>query len=351
MSALRHYLSHTSFPYPQRATARPVAANAYAAAQAVSVSLETSRWLERFGVVSGREARRTLLRMESGKLAGTAFSYADPSVVRLCSDLIAWLLVFGEHDVSMRRRDPSGLDALHRRLADGLASRATSIDEDPFVASLCDLFRRLDERAPERWIARLTSSILRFVDGRACAARFRERRVTPTVDEYLTFRDRSLATFPMIDLVELASEAYLSEELATSARMDELKRLASLVMSSVHDIFASVRESREQASQNLVMVLARDRGLVNRVALDEAVAMHNVLLDCFHDHRNAHFGALAKADPAVEGFVFGVQIWFQANYDWCSEIPRYADVSFSGWEFVLRCCEAASMPPRFVSQG
>lgn len=280
----------------------------------------TLQWLDRFGVIRDTADQRTLLRIQPGKLAAYAFGYTDAARVQLCSDLIAWLFAFDDRFADgLCRFDPEALARKHREYDPVLDLEAIVVDE-PFAASLQELYGRFLEHAPARWLRRLSASIRRYFRGCELETGFRDSGKTPTLEQYLGYRHGSIGVYPMLDLIELAQQAILPDALATSHLVEEGRRLSNLTLAVTNDLFSSRKESLEDESFNTVLVVARAEGLDFDAALARGVQVHDQLLQSYLDLEKR---LLADATPALKKLLEGIHVWFDGNRRWSSECPRY----------------------------
>jgi Terpene synthase family 2, C-terminal metal binding len=286
-----------------------------------SIDHECVVWLRRFDIESKWVKRASAI--QPARLA----AYAFPRVVssthwQLCTDLIAWLFLFDDAFADgVYGRQPLALAREHARYFDLLAGASPTTQSSPWHASLADLMRRFEAMAPSAWYTRLKGSILRYFSGCEEECTFREAHRWPTLHEYLGYRDGSIGVYPMLDLIEFSNEMYLSHAELSLPAFEPLRRLSNLAIAVTNDIFSSAKESTEDDSFNAVGVLARERGLAQREALDQADALHRELRMRFE--QAALRATSVSASPALANFVTGVEEWFDGNVRWSSECPRY----------------------------
>jgi hypothetical protein len=203
---------------------------------------------------------------------------------------------------------------------------------DPFVSSLAELYGRLRALAPSQWLERLSRNIQDFFAGCETETRFREEHATPSVDEYLAYRDYSVGVYIVFDLVELTSDVFLDAELHATSGVKDICRVANLVSALTNDIFSARKEAMEDATYNIISVLARQHALDLEAAVRVATELHARWLDEYHHQERAIVAANAGSKQ-VRIYFAGIRAWMHGNHLWSTEVPRYNEVHSEGWEF------------------
>lgn len=285
---------------------------------------ETCDWLAQFGVV-GPHNRRWLERIQCGKLAAYSFGYGGHARARLCADLISWLFLFDDAYAEGSLATQTGsLRRQHARYDALLAGDLSAAPANAFGRSLADLFQRLFAVAPRSWVLRLGASVRGYLDGCELETTFRARGVTPTLEAYLFFRDRSIGVYPMLDMIEFAQSAYVTADELRDPIVSALRHSGNLVIALTNDLYSSLKESSEAESFNAVLVHQRQHGVSREDAIRHVLALQTRLRNEFE-----HYAASLPVDasPGLLELPGGVRAWIEGNRQWSSETPRYNELT------------------------
>ncbi|MEV4970707.1 terpene synthase family protein [Streptomyces scopuliridis] len=301
-------------PLPR--TARP---------HADTVEREVVAWMERFGLIRTPAERERLSGIRIGWLTGAAHAdgLLEPSII--AAQLTAWLTAFDDRYADCPRPAEQGVPTarlvlrLRAVMEDPAAAPAP---DDPYGASLRDLFVRLAAWAGPEQLMRVRSSMTEYFMSALCQVTYGLGGYTPTFDEYVELRRYTGICHIVFTLVDVARGFELPGPVWAGPAVRALNTAAADVIDYANDVLGSRKEHthEDDLARSLPQVLAQQYGCDHAEALRRAAAIH--------DEAVRAFMALAAevrraADPLLARYITGLETWIVAHFDWYGVTNRY----------------------------
>ncbi|MGK3970030.1 terpene synthase family protein [Sorangium sp. So ce118] len=273
-------------------------------------------------------AHRSLERMRSDLATGLAYPSATGGVAQFLSDFIGWYLLLDDMMESLIQPDctqPS-LSSLFDRYLHALAEPdASSGDpQDGLLQGALDLGVRLRALGSPAWRARFCGSMRTYCyRGVLAEVEHRSARTVPGLREYVELRAESSGSYPIFDLIEVASGQELPATIAEHPAMRELRKVAAVVISWANDVLSFHKERRRPHALNLPGLLMHHQGLGDEQALQRAVLMHNEEMRWFVSIKQQLLGWSGADGVAVRSWLHGLDVVMRGLLEWQLLAARY----------------------------
>ncbi|MDU0292829.1 cytochrome P450 [Saccharothrix longispora] len=231
------------------------------------------RWGERHGLIGPRGSARlagTSLLGLGVALAGTATGAGASVVV----DWFLWAVVLDDRVDDGPWAEDGVLDRFTAAVEAITGGRGGRRADDPMLAALADdLWPRTVALGDEAWVERLRGHLLRHLDAQRELVRARVTAADVGVEDYVRVRRHAFGALVFFDLIEAGDGAAHPVAACRSGCRDALRERAADVVSWTNDIHSVAKDAVLGERFNLVTVLARERALGVRDAVDAAHGM------------------------------------------------------------------------------
>ncbi len=289
----------------------------------------TLQWILDFKLVDNLQ---TFKRYQQNKLPlFLARTFPDSDFINLCAwcDLYTLLFIvddsFDDNDVI---KDNSSFDEFRRAFMGVLTDDDRySVDENPVLAALSDLWARLVMRSTPAWQGKIIGCINQMFDGLYWQFKNVLLGMLPTFEDYIRIRQYLGAAHLSTDSLEVSGRIELPEEIYSDPAVSRLTVLSRNCICFANDLFSLGKESEESQNAgeyNLVGVMRRKYHL----SIQEAIrATAN-----YHDNLVREFIALSRAanhfdeatNEMVEKYIRALEVQMIANIEWSTrETDRY----------------------------
>jgi hypothetical protein len=257
-------------------------------------------WTARVGI-----SARKFQRIDTPWLAAVTYPDADPRLLRLAHDWMAWLIAFDDSvdDTALGHE----VDQVRLRTGALLVAR-TGAPDDPLDRGFANLWSRLSAAAPARWLDMFESHVREYFDSYLWEAGNRRAKAVPEVAEYLENRLNTGAVQTCFDLTLLTCGG---DPATRTERVLAAERLASRVISLTNDLASYHKERRLGDVHNLVVILIEREGLAHAQACAEVLARIEADLAAFEDL------------VGVDGYAEGLRSWMVGNHEWSLRSRRF----------------------------
>ncbi len=310
-------LSDLYLPWP------PIAENPLAA-----VAIEATRGsATRAGLV---DARFDLRRFYAFASSATYF-YPSAGLEELiaCSDWCAWLFFLDDsYDENIRAsRYLAAARELMALCLEVLRGATPPVGAPPlarFTREIRRRFLRL-EAARERWLRRLAVSTHGYLyKGVLPANAHWAWGVVPTFHAYLEQREHDCAVHTCIDLIELAANVSLPDDVHAAEPLPTMRALCARAVGCANDLMSYEKEVlRHGNPNNLVHVLMTQRSLPLERAVHQTVALINHYTRQFVELEQALPRYGRPLDAMVARYLAGMRQLLRGHYDWSLATTRY----------------------------
>lgn len=290
----------------------------------------TVRWALQNRVVQPESrAHRSLERMRSDLATGLAYPSATGGVAQFLSDFIGWYLLLDDVMESLSQPDVTqpSLSSVFDRYLHALAEPGASSDHPPddgLLHGALDLGTRLRALGSPAWRARFCGSMRTYFHrGVLAEVEHRSARTVPGLREYVELRAESSGSYPIFDLIEVASGQELPATIAEHPAMRELRKVAAVVISWANDVLSFHKERRRPHALNLPGLLMHHNGMDDEHALQRSVLMHNEEMRWFITIKQQLLGWSGADGVAVRSWLHGLDVVMRGLLEWQLLAARY----------------------------
>ncbi|WP_331730507.1 hypothetical protein OHV05_36655 (plasmid) [Kitasatospora sp. NBC_00070] len=283
-------------------------------------------WTGNWTIVPER-SRRSWRSARFDLLVGHMYPDAFEDLLRINSEAVLWLFLYGDRfDLGPTGRDTSGARTFTRQVRDILLEPIAPAPVDRLLRCIARFRYDLD-RVPHPGTGRVKQALAEFSDSILSELARRNAVGPPSEPEYLAKRRLTSGWQVLTALVELDFRYELPSGLRSCPEHAVLSAAACDITCAVNDILTLGEEASVGAEHNLVMILARERGIPLDEALDLALgriaerledyaaAKEAFLISSTADRAGSHRRALRYAS-ALESLMRG-------SLDWSLETGRY----------------------------
>ncbi|GAA3677546.1 hypothetical protein GCM10022267_75500 [Lentzea roselyniae] len=286
---------------------------------------ESFRWLNQHGLLEDELKIQRLRRQRSGALAGRTNPEVDATMLRLLSDWYVWLFAFD--DGYCESVEASGGSAAEAALTISRLTRALDSDlqvlgaMEPFARSLQEVRDRVDAVASDFQLEYWKSTVRDYLAAQMWEVANREADRIPDLDEYLTMRRHTGATYTCLTLIDVTMRLGMSLHDVCDAEMRSLLDITANLVSWDNDLYSHAKEmASDQGRHNLVGVLAHHRKCSTSEAWELATAMRdremrNFVATCAQVEDNA--------EPQTRNFVRSLGLWLRGHIEWSRASSRF----------------------------
>ncbi|MFJ5997724.1 (-)-alpha-amorphene synthase [Streptomyces sp. NPDC092370] len=303
--------AHLYMPFPFRRNPHEAAATA-----------GVDQWLRRTGLSDEPGVPVMISRTRPGELASYNSPDADPGVLQLVADQIAYQFVFDDRAEEVGRRRPGRLLPM---LCESIAIlRDGAPASTPLGAALADLYRRVRERCTPAQAARWAWKSREYVHGLLYEA-VAQAHPSPLRSGLCTsIRSLTAGVEPFFPLCEAAQPCELSSGELHHPLMRHLTRLSADAAVWIPDLFSAVKEQRSGEVINLALAYQRAHQCPLPMAVTLAIQQINRTIREFETVYDEIGPSLS---PSGVGYVEGMAGWIGGCYYWSRTVPRYADAA------------------------
>ncbi|CAM5649557.1 hypothetical protein GCM10010329_10080 [Streptomyces spiroverticillatus] len=190
-------------------------------------------------------------------------------------------------------------------------------------AALDDLVTRTRARFTPTQLHRLTTGTRDWLAGVAGQTANTERGRMPSLNDYVAHRVSVNGTRFSLAFSEVANAIQLPPDIQFAAPVQALTDAAGFIVSCDNDLFSYAMDDHlTPPAQNLVNVLARQRGRTPREVLPEAVVLRDRAMTYFATRADRLI--TGRRHPELPRYVQALETYVAGCMRWMSDAPRYA---------------------------
>ncbi|WP_437763008.1 terpene synthase family protein [Sorangium sp. So ce281] len=289
----------------------------------------TAAWAIQQGVVQpDSPAHRSLKRMRSDLATVLAYPAATGNVAQFISDFIGWYLLLDDtmesliHPTAKPSVLPARFDEYLSALAEPDISREPT--QDRLLHGALDLAVRLRALSSVAWRSRFCESMRTyFYCGVLAEIEHRTAGTYPRLRDYVELRVDSSGSYPIFDLIEVASGHELPAAIAAHPAMRELRKAAAVVISWANDILSFHKERGRPYALNVPALLMHHSGMSEEEALHTAVFMHNDEVRRYISIKQRMLGWTGADGVTVRAWLHHLEIVMRGLLEWQLLAARY----------------------------
>jgi epi-isozizaene synthase len=284
----------------------------------------TRQWAMRFGLARGGAEADALARGQYGIFAARSYPDAPLSQAKLAADWFTWLFFADDQSEEGAHTSPEKwtllLDSARATFTTGTPSGPLA--GLPLIQAAADLSQRFARFAEPSWMRRLIGNLTDTLAGVLREHRLRDEGSSPTLDQYIPLRRVTGSVIPCFDLIEICSQARLTDEAYHAPAFQEVATAAVDIVSWTNDLYSLDKEIACGNVCNLVLVLQRERGLDRDEAASLARALINERVDGLQaatrqlPQRAEALGLSRPAQDALLRYAAGICDWTAGSNEW-----------------------------------
>ncbi len=290
-----------------------------------SIEVESANVARRFGLLHASNERRFAA---FNSLVGHVYPTTSIERAVTCSLWCNWLFFFDDiHDEDVSACSDLGRVRSQMENYLGLFLGVVAAPSPNPLERLTIEFRaRAVELAGAAWMSRFCELIDGYLFRGVLPAveNWRTGR-TPSLEEYLEQRDHDSAVLTTIDLIEIAQDIRIPDDVRSSPDMVRARRACTRTVGCFNDIVSYPKEVlRHKNPNNLVHVLMTERNLsVPEALLDATEIVNEAAYELFSvSHRI--LSQLPPGQHPVRTYLDGMRIWQRGNIEYSLDGGRYA---------------------------
>jgi hypothetical protein len=292
------------------------------------VTKETDDWVRDFKITYSQECYKRYLLVGCGCCASYVYPSASKTVVRLGSDIIAWLFIFDDYFGEAEQLNSSFqqthfFESFRSVVLDGVCPPGAN----EFHFSLLDIVNRSAAYFGNAWRTAFCDSLFYYFDGCRKEFEFRKDRKSAKYADYRVYRERSIGVFPTFEFVDCNLVGKDCPGDRVKPHFTRARSLAAIICSEVNDMVSFSKERYDNDPNNLVHVLMNEHKIAADDAFDMAIATHDRDLSDFHSVVSAaQHSEVYGQDEKV--YLLRLQDFVLGCYPWHMSSIRYHDENF-----------------------
>lgn len=293
------------------------------------IDARSIEWFRGFGAFPGDRGLEILRNWHHPELAARAHPEEDIERVQFMADLVHWTIfddtvVDGDttHIADTEIKAAGGFAALAVKLVRMLeAPEADLLPNSPWVASLLDLRRRLDNLATPAQALRWVGAFREYLLAAAWKQTSQKMRRLPSLADYVTLRTPDGGVQLYLTLADVIGGYRLTDDDLAHPQIRALSEMALTLIAWDNDLFSHYKESlTEDPCINLVNVIAAERGCTLQEGVSEAMKMRDRVMTRYWVVRET--SAPRHSEP-VRRYITCLDRWIAANIDMSAGSHRY----------------------------
>lgn len=198
-------------------------------------------------------------------------------------------------------------------------------DDDVMAFTFQKVRHNMLALSPAWWVERFIPPMTDFFVSTLNPAAFGWRADgSITAQEYMVMREHISGMYPTVDLLELAINGYLPDEVFLHPKIQRLRQACARICSLTNDLFSYHREVMVGGLRlNLVDVIQRNQNLSLAEAVDQAIALINDETCLFYELIESRPLWDAETNQLVARYIDGLVYQCNATWHWEMNTDRY----------------------------
>lgn len=282
-------------------------------------------WLDSTGIFRDETERAWSIATHSTDFSCRIIPYGRDEPLLLFIEWNHWAFALDDvwHDTGSADIRTAAIVDLNARISRCLeAPGSAMLGSGPFDAALEDLAARTRAMATPVQLRRVAEGMRDWLLGAAWQVSNIERRVMPTLSDYVALRPSINGTRFSLSWSEIAGGIEVPDSDLYSAPVQALTEAAGFIVSCDNDLFSYAKEdNQETTDQNIVNVLVHHDGSSPERALRDALAIRDRAMTLFLRLREQ---IAREADPELLRYLEALGHYIAGCIRWMNAAPRYA---------------------------
>lgn len=300
-------------------------------------SEHTIAWARRLKLIEDESATSRFAGESYSRLVARLYPEASVPVLTLAADLNSWFHVYDDQfELAEVGSDPG----LARRMADKfravLEGKPLEATAGPILRGLADIRDRMLLHASDQWWQRFATDLQDCFETAQWEVDNRTKGQVPDPDSYVQHKLNIAYVPPSFDLVELAEQFEVPDDIRASTAYRTVVHEAGHVVVCTNDLIGLKRELAQGEFHNLVIVYwkALDCTLQEAVEMvNQKISERISVFEAAKVDLQRTFDELGTDDNRRSGTmrcVMGLENWMRGYLDWAKETRRFADPVLRG---------------------
>ena len=297
-----------------------------------AIEAHTHEWILEFQLTPNYEVFSRYRAYRYPLFIARCFPKGDYTDICNWCDLYTLLLIvddiFGEEDIFSQKESYA---VFENRFIDILEhNRSYRIKRDePLLAALSDLWRRMFIRTSRNWQSRFINGIKLMFRSLAWEFRHLISGMRPDFDEYMHMRQYLGGAHLSSDSLEVTGKIYLGEDIYRHPFIRKLTEISRSILCVSADLFSLSKDlsKMDKAAFNLVMVLKEKYGIGTEEAIHKTAVIHDELVRDFIDLAHRIYIFDDATNRMVRKYVEALGYQMKGNLDWSTrETTRFPHI-------------------------
>jgi hypothetical protein len=291
--------------------------------KAAELEARAVEWIDTFGIYPDATERAWGLATRSADFTARIIPYGDAEPVLLFIEWNYWANAVDDWQDSGSTATSSASIADHSaRLVRSIeAPGSRMLPPGPLTLALDDLVARTRAVLTPFQLRRFTEGTRDWLFGAGWQTANAERGVMPSLNEFAAMRMSVNGTRFTLTWCDAANGVHVPADVLYSPQVQALTDAAGFIVSCDNDLFSYNKEDHQDPwEQNLLNVVAQDRGCTPREALPHAVALRDRVMTLFVRLRER---LRRSGDPELRRYVDSLGHYVSGCIEWQNLAPRY----------------------------
>ncbi|RWS03930.1 metalloproteinase precursor-like protein [Dinothrombium tinctorium] len=254
---------------------------------------ETRKLFLKHNALTEREKEK----FDKEKLTYTAdkiYHYARPEVFQTLCDYLVWAFIYDDYLETLGEAEAE--EAIERIMKIGRGELVSNGKQlHPLEAVFIDIWASMTKLSPVEWQQRFLKSIYKWLAFAKIFATYNRAGETQSVAQFTGFRWFDIGTDFMLDLIEFASQKFLSSSVREDSVLRYLQHTLGNIIYTTNDIYSFEKELKLGLRSNSIIVYADEYDIPEQEALDKAfVFLRGQLKSCTRIECEIEFSAYNK---------------------------------------------------------
>lgn len=283
-------------------------------------------WVQRFGLLPGEAARKRLVQGRFAHYAGRLYPDADPADLCCLASIFTWFFLLDDACDGANGPRPALVAALRDDVLGLLAGNKpprTGTPTGALLRMLAEAWQLPSRRMAARWRERFVDAVAHYLDGVLVETSNKTTGHRPTVAEYVTLRRATSAAYVSYVLIEFATGQPVPDAIYHHPAVQRVADAGNDLLSWFNDLLSLDRDRASSGGHNLVLALARERGMTLPAATRAVVRRWRDRMRQFGQLRAAVPSFGPPIDEPLRHYLDGVAYSVRGTIDWSLESGRY----------------------------
>lgn len=255
------------------------------------------------------------------------FAYHQASLERLsaCCQFVEWLFYIDDEfdeNIEFANNTIAAKDRIEQYIQ--LFCNGTSdLSNDPIVQFSIGLREKLLKTAnPQRFERICNSTKEYFRIGVLGAVEVWGSKQPYTIEQYMLNREYDSGVYACIDMIEIAEDIDISNEIITDPDIQKLRKLTVRHVAFTNDLYSYNKEVPQHHNpNNLVYLLMHWKKKSFEEAVNEIVKILNAEVQMFVQLKEKILSTYSS--PDLQKYIAGMESWMSGNINWSIQTTRY----------------------------